>query len=123
LSRSIKLKNNIYFDSSAVTSLSRESGRINLKDILNNLVGDYKNISDLNNLFDFGIYNYYIETANRPSTQINGFADWGLLLSFKTGAWFYQIAVGNFGNPILAVRTNINTNADPNGWSNWTAVP
>ncbi len=122
MSKSVKLSNNVYIDSSGIQCNSPYAGRINLQDVIRNLVGDYKYNSNLNNAFEAGLYNYYIDVDNRPSTQINGFADWGLLIVIKTGTWYYQIAIGNYGSPIIAIRTNINTDNNPNGWSNWIAV-
>lgn len=122
MSKSVKLSNNVYIDSSGIQCNSSYAGRFNLQDVIRNLVGDNKYNSNLNDIFEAGLYNYYIETDNRPSTQINGFAEWGLLIVIKTGIWYYQIAVGNYGSPVIAIRTNINTDGDPSGWSNWIAV-
>lgn len=90
------------------------NGNYGLTGIFNNLLGNQSYESDLNNALTTGFYNYYIETENRPSTNITGFADWGLLIVIRTDTWYYQIAVGNYGNPRIAIRSKIGGN-----WTQW----
>ena len=116
MSKSIKLKNNIYLDARTVEYYSNSCGRKILSDIIENLTGGYKNASDLNNAITPGLYNYYLEHSNKPSSQISGFADYGLIFVIKTGTWIYQIAIGNYGSPIMARRVSTNSGSSFGNW-------
>lgn len=119
MSKSIKLKNNIYLDARTIEYSSFNCGRRFLNDLIENLTGGYKNASNLNNAIEPGLYNYYAEHSNKPSNQISGFADYGLVIVIKTGTWIYQVAIGNYGSPIMARRVSTDNGSS---WGNWESI-
>lgn len=74
---------------------------------------------DLNNAIPSGLYCFYPSILHRPSTEITGFADYGLIITFTTAEWYYQIAIGNYGTPKMAVRISADKGST---WGSWETV-
>lgn len=113
MSRSYKLKDNNYIDSSGITH-----NRENLKDIINNgLLRDHK--GDLNNATETGIYWFSPVVNNIPQSDT-----YGNILTivapgnkFEQGSWWIiQIAFTTFNSIFMRNSTNGTT------WTNWTQV-
>lgn len=93
---------------------------------LNALFSDKSNDifnSDLNNINVSGVYDFYPNSGHSPKTQLSGFAEYGqvIVLGGHRGenvnvTWIQQIAIGNYGDSKMAIRTSTD---DGQTWTNW----
>ena len=115
MSKSIKLKDNNYWDSSGITHNKRK-----LKDLID---GNQKAV-DLNSLINTGIYYVDATSTNHP----NGLP-YGTLIVFysKSGSWEYiqQFFINNYTtneNKRFAIRSCATSTKQYN-WTGWVIYP
>lgn len=94
---------------------------------LNALFSDKSNDifnSDLNNINVSGVYNFYPGNGHSPKTQLSGFAEYGQIIVMgghrginTDSTWIQQIAMGNYGDNKMAIRTSVD---DGQTWTDWS---
>ena len=120
MSKSIKLKDNTYIDSSGIISKTNYGERNNLKDILGNWgntlsIGDYE--GDLNDLLRTGWVMCASGNANIPP-RTNGDGCFYVLTFVKNPTYYVkQIAFERNGTSIYQ-RNKIGTNT----WQTWSRI-
>lgn len=119
MSKSIKLKNNTYIDSTGIISKTNTGEKNNLKDILGNWgntnsINDYN--GDLNDLLRTG----WVMTGGNPNSppQTNGDGCFYVLTFVKNPIYYVkQIAFERNGTSIYQ-RNKVGTNT----WQTWSRI-
>lgn len=116
MSKTIKLTDEIYIDSSSISH--------NEKTLTNILNGNILS-TDFNTAHETGIY--YINKQSCKNIPSNIYAEWGVLLVLKSlyynSIYIAQIYIGNFGakGGRVAIRSGVNENSSLQNinWTDW----
>lgn len=118
MSKSIKLKNNIFIDSSNINHNRKPLNKQIPKNINQNVY-----VSDLNESVEYGQYCYNSETLNSPFKQNSSYDSFGIVLVIGNNFdptnnwyWWFQIAFGTSGGVYIRRRIN------QNNITNWIKI-
>lgn len=108
MSKSVKLKNDVYIDESALHFQNERTSTIARKNVYENLSFDY-----IGDVFGSGLY-----AVNSNGNAPNNSDTWYYLFQIRQDNWCYQEAIQWWDTPITKyVRRKV-----AGTWENWTSI-